>query len=358
MALLEVTDLRASFATEDGTVRAVDGVSFRLEPGRVLGIVGESGSGKSVTCLSMLGLTPRRRTTVTGSALFKGRDLLSMNERELRGVRGAQIAMIFQDPMTSLNPVRTVGFQLTEAIRLHARVTSRDAEARARDALASVGIPNPAERMRGYPMELSGGMRQRVMIAMALLNEPDLLIADEPTTALDVTTQAQVLGLLRSLRERTDASVILITHDLGVIADLCDDVLVMYAGRPVEQGEVREIFANPQHPYTWGLLASLPRMNLGQRRIRAIQGSPPSLLAVPSGCPFHPRCAHAFDRCSAELPVAEPIAPGSAHQAACHLPAASRRAARERGGSEAESAPLTAPASASASASASADGQP
>ena len=316
MALLEVTDLRTSFSTEDGTVRAVDGVTFALERGRVLGIVGESGSGKSVTCLSMLGLTPKRRTIVTGSALFKGRDLLAMGDRELRGVRGAEIAMIFQDPMTSLNPVRTVGFQLTEAIRLHGRVPKREAETRARDALAAVGIPNPAERLKAYPMELSGGMRQRVMIAMALLNEPDLLIADEPTTALDVTTQAQVLALIRSLRERTSASIILITHDLGVIADLCDDVLVMYAGRPVEQGAVRDIFGNPQHPYTWGLLASLPRMNLGRRRIRAIKGSPPSLLAVPAGCPFHPRCAYAEARCRVERP---PLLGSAEHQVACHV---------------------------------------
>jgi peptide/nickel transport system ATP-binding protein len=191
-----------------------------------------------------------------------------------------------------------------------------------------VGIPNPAERLKAYPMELSGGMRQRVMIAMALLNEPDLLIADEPTTALDVTTQAQVLGLLRGLRERTSASIILITHDLGVIADLCDDVLVMYAGRPVEQGEVRDIFRNPQHPYTWGLLASLPRMNLGQRRIRAIKGSPPSLLAVPPGCPFHPRCAYAMDRCSTERPVEEPVTAGGVHLAACHLTGDERASAR------------------------------
>jgi len=328
MALLEVTDLRTSFSTEDGTVRAVDGVTFALERGRVLGIVGESGSGKSVTCLSMLGLTPKRRTSVTGSALFKGRDLLTMGDRELRAVRGAEIAMIFQDPMTSLNPVRTVGFQLTEAIRLHGRVPKREAETRARDALAAVGIPNPAERLKAFPMELSGGMRQRVMIAMALLNEPDLLIADEPTTALDVTTQAQVLALIRSLRERTSASIILITHDLGVIADLCDDVLVMYAGRPVEQGAVRDIFGNPQHPYTWGLLASLPRMNLGRRRIRAIKGSPPSLLAVPAGCPFHPRCAYALEQCAVDRPLAEPVTPGSAHVAACHLPIEARGALR------------------------------
>jgi len=340
MPLLEVTDLRTLFATEDGTVRAVDGVSFRLEPGRVLGIVGESGSGKSVTCLSMLGLTPRRKTKVSGSAVFKGRDLLTLGEGELRSVRGAEIAMIFQDPMTSLNPVRTVGFQLTEAIRLHGRVPSSEAESRARNALASVGIPNPAERMKSYPLELSGGMRQRVMIAMALLNEPDLLIADEPTTALDVTTQAQVLGLLRDLRERTSASIILITHDLGVIADLCDDVLVMYAGRAVEQGEVRDIFGDPQHPYTWGLLASLPRMNLGARRIRAIRGSPPSLLALPKGCPFHPRCPAAFDRCREERPAAEPVAAGSAHLAACHLAPAERLAAR-RGGAAAAAAAAT-----------------
>jgi len=274
----------------------------------------------------MLGLTPKRRSKVSGRAVFKGRDLLALGEGDLRGVRGAEIAMIFQDPMTSLNPVRTVGYQLTEAIALHARVPGPEAETRARDALASVGIPNPGERLKAYPMELSGGMRQRVMIAMALLNEPDLLIADEPTTALDVTTQAQVLGLLRDLRARTSSSIILITHDLGVIADLCDDVLVMYAGRAVEQGEVREIFRDPQHPYTWGLLASLPRMNLGARRIRTIRGSPPSLLAVPPGCPFHPRCRYAAlvgERCRTEVPTLhEATTPG--HASACHLTAAQK----------------------------------
>ena len=330
MTLLEISDLHTTFQTEDGPVRAVDGVSFRIEPGRVLGIVGESGSGKSVTCLSILGLTPRRRTMVTGRAIFKGADLLTMGERDLRGIRGSDIAMIFQDPMTSLNPVRTIGYQLTEAIRLHERTPGRVAWERARDTLGSVGIPNPEERMRGYPMELSGGMRQRVMIAMALVNHPDLLIADEPTTALDVTTQAQVLDLLRELRERSASSIILITHDLGVVADLCDDVLVMYAGRAVEQGPVRDIFRNPTHPYTCGLLASLPRTNVGARRIRAIRGTPPSLLAVPPGCPFHPRCPEAMDRCRIDRPVLEPVAPRSAQVVACHLGPDERVAARQR----------------------------
>ncbi len=330
MALLEVSDLRTSFRTEDGMVAAVDGVSFSVERGKVLGIVGESGSGKSVTCLSLLRLTPSRDTTVSGHALFKGRDLMTLPDRELRGVRGHEIAMIFQDPMTSLNPVRTIGFQLVEAVKLHQRIPEEQARAQARDALAGVGIPNPQERLRAYPQELSGGMRQRVMIAMALINRPDLLIADEPTTALDVTTQAQILRLIRSLRQEVGAAVILITHDLGVVADLCDDVLVMYAGRAVEVASVDELFAGPSHPYTWGLLSSLPGLNAGAARLRSIAGSPPSLLAKPQGCAFHPRCPYAVDRCRTEVPQLEPITEGQAHVAACQLPGVWREEERAR----------------------------
>jgi peptide/nickel transport system ATP-binding protein len=330
MALLEVTDLRTSFITEDGIVRAVDGVSFSVDRGKVLGIVGESGSGKSVTCLSLLRLTPPRSTTVSGSAVFNGRDLMTLPEQDLRAIRGREVAMIFQDPMTSLNPVRTIEFQLTEAIRLHERLPKDQARARARDALGTVGIPNPEERLRAYPMELSGGMRQRVMIAMALINRPDLLIADEPTTALDVTTQAQILRLIRELRHEVDAAIILITHDLGVVADLCDDILVMYAGRPVEQAPVDSIFVRPSHPYTWGLLSSLPAMNAGSARIRSIPGAPPSLLATPAGCAFSPRCRYVMDVCRTERPLLEPAGEGPGHVAACHLAPAWRDEERAR----------------------------
>jgi peptide/nickel transport system ATP-binding protein len=330
MALLEVSDLKASFRTDDGVVRAVDGVSFTVERGKVLGIVGESGSGKSVTCLSLLRLTPPRRTTVSGHAIFKGRDLLALSEHELQAVRGREIAMIFQDPMTSLNPVRTIEFQLVEAIELHERIGKEQARVRARDMLRAVGIPNPEDRLKAYPMEFSGGMRQRVMIAMALINRPDLLIADEPTTALDVTTQAQVLRLLRELRHEVDAAIILITHDLGVIADLCDDVLVMYAGRVVERAQVDDLFATPSHPYTWGLLSSLPAMNTGARRIRSIQGSPPSLLATPPGCAFHPRCPFVMERCRIEVPALVPTGPDAEHLSACHLPLDRREEERTR----------------------------
>jgi peptide/nickel transport system ATP-binding protein len=330
MALLEVTDLRTSFHTEDGVVRAVEGVSFRLERGKVLGIVGESGSGKSVTCLSMMGLTPKRKTTVTGRALFNDRDLLTMGDRALRDIRGKDIAMIFQDPMTSLNPVVTVGDQLVEAIRLHERTPKQVCWQRSRDMLGAVGIPNPEERMRSYPMEMSGGMRQRVMIAMALLNKPDLLIADEPTTALDVTTQAQILRLLRDLRRDSDSAILLITHDLGIVADLCDEVLVMYAARIVEQGPVGRIFDRPSHPYTWGLLASLPRKNVGVARIRSIQGSPPSLMSIPPGCPFHPRCPHVMDVCRVDTPALEVVDGDAEHLAACHLSPEVRQVERDR----------------------------
>jgi len=331
MALLEVKDLHTSFTTEDGVVRAVDGVSFSVERGKVLGIVGESGSGKSVTCLTMVGLTPKRKTLVSGQALFKGQDLLQMNSGQLREIRGRDIAMIFQDPMTSLNPVLTVGSQLMEAILLHEKVPDRTAWTRCRDMLVAVGIPNPEERLKCYPFEMSGGMRQRVMIAMALLNNPDLLIADEPTTALDVTTQAQILSLIGRLRTEFDSAIILITHDLGVVAETCDDVLVMYGGQVAERGPVDPIFERPFHPYTWGLLRCLPRLNYGARRLATITGTPPSLLQPPAGCPFHPRCPYVMAVCREVRPGLERVQPDDAlHLAACHLEPAFRTQESER----------------------------
>jgi peptide/nickel transport system ATP-binding protein len=331
MALLEVTSLRTSFATEDGVVRAVDDVSFSVERGRILGIVGESGSGKSVTCLTMAGLLPRRTARVAGRALLDGRDLLAMRPGELRQLRGRDFAMIFQDPMTSLNPVLTVGAQLTEAIRLHRRLPRAQAWARCRDMLADVGIPNPEARLASYPFELSGGMRQRVMIAMGLLNNPGLLVADEPTTALDVTTQAQILFLIKRLRAEFGSAVILITHDLGVVAEACDDVLVMYAGQVVERGPVDAIFDGPLHPYTWGLMGCMPRLNRGACRLRCIPGSPPSLLKPPSGCHFHPRCPYALPVCVRERPGLQPAASRAGpHLAACHRDLAFRAAESNR----------------------------
>ena len=318
--LLEVRDLRTAFHTEDGIVRAVNGVSFTVERGRVLGIVGESGSGKSVTCLTMVGLVEKRAARVSGQALFMGEDLLGMSSRQLRDIRGRAITMIFQDPMTSLNPIMTIGSQLIEAIRLHRRVSKAEAWDRSMKMLAEVGIPNPDERMKNFPHELSGGMRQRVMIAMALLNNPDLLIADEPTTALDVTTQAQILNLIRRLRSEFDSAIILITHDLGVVAELCDDVLVMYTGQVLEQGDVDTIFEHPAHPYTWGLMGCLPCLNLDSERLQNIPGMPPSLIHPPAGCVFHPRCAYAMPICHKVPPPLAPIcSESSQHLAACHL---------------------------------------
>jgi peptide/nickel transport system ATP-binding protein len=325
LTLLEVQRLGVRFRTEDGLVNAVNDVSFRLERGRVLGIVGESGSGKSVTCRALLGLSKGRGVEVTGIANFNDHDLLCMGERELRAIRGRDIAMIFQDPMSALNPVRTVGSQLVEAIRLHGD-NGRDANWQlARDMLEKLGIPNPNGRMKSFPGELSGGMRQRVMIAMALLNRPSLLIADEPTTALDVTTQAQVLELMGDLRQEIDSAIILITHDLGIVAQLCDEVLVMYAGRMVEQGPVDQIFAAPSHPYTRGLLSSLPTMNTGSARIKAVPGSPPSPLSIPQGCPFHPRCEHAMNICRTEPPTVSAVDDDELHRSACHLSPAQRK---------------------------------
>jgi oligopeptide/dipeptide ABC transporter ATP-binding protein len=298
MALLEVTDLRTSFHTEEGVARAVDGVSFGVDRGEVLGVVGESGSGKSVTALSIMRLVQEPGRIADGSQIaFKGRDLLGLTEKEMRGVRGNDIAMIFQEPMTSLNPVFPIGDQISESIRLHRGLSRGEARTRAVDLLRLVGIPLPERRVDEYPHQLSGGMRQRVMIAMALANEPDLLIADEPTTALDVTIQAQILELLLQLRERTGTGVILITHDLGVVAEVCDRVVVMYAGQVVESGPVEAIFAGPQHPYTQGLLAAVPRPDQRGGRLAVIPGVVPPPTRWPHGCRFRPRCPYAWDLC-------------------------------------------------------------
>jgi oligopeptide/dipeptide ABC transporter ATP-binding protein len=296
--LLDVGDLTVEFLTEDGVVHAVDGVSFRLERGQVLGIVGESGSGKSVTAMTLLGLTRDRNTRYRGQVLYKGRDLLALDEADLRHYRGDELAMIFQDPMTSLNPVYKVGDQIVEMIREHEHADRREARSRAVQLLRQVGIPNPERRVDAYPHEFSGGMRQRAMIAMALSCNPDVLIADEPTTALDVTIQAQILELIARLKDEFGSSVILITHDLGVVADIADEILVMYAGRIVERGTKEQIFYDPQHPYTWGLLGSIPRLDRPRpKRLHSIAGSPPSLVHPPRGCKFRPRCPHAFDKC-------------------------------------------------------------
>jgi oligopeptide transport system ATP-binding protein len=303
--VLEVRDLCTHIATEHGVVKAVDGVSFELGAGEVLGIVGESGSGKSVTSLSLLGLMPRPPAFhPRGEALYRGRDLLRMSERELQEIRGDRVSMIFQDPMTSLNPYLTVERQLTEVLELHRGLPRHSARLRAAEMLERVGIAEPAQRLRAYPHELSGGMRQRVMIAMALLCEPDVLIADEPTTALDVTIQAQILLLIQGLRRDFGTSVILITHDLGLVAGMADRVLVMYAGRVVEAARTDALFAAPAHPYTAGLLASTPSLT-GPNRVplRAIAGVPPSLDRLPAGCPFRPRCARAIDVCAVDSPA-------------------------------------------------------
>jgi peptide/nickel transport system ATP-binding protein len=324
MAVLEVRDLRTSFRTDDGIVRAVDGVSFSVEKGRTLGIVGESGCGKSVTCLTIMGLNNRRNATSSGEALFNGQNLLEMTPRQLRGVRGNDVAMIFQDPMTSLNPVHSIGKQLVEAVMLHRDVTKRDAELRAVELLKAVGIPHAGRRIDDYPHQFSGGMRQRVLIAMALINEPDLLIADEPTTALDVTTQAQILKLMTTLQEEFDTAIIMITHDLGVVAEIADDVVVMYAGKVAEEGSVDEIFTRPHHPYTWGLLGSLPRIDADVERLVQIQGQPPSLLNPPKGCRFHPRCPYVMNVCKSEQPALLPVSNEPGHLQACHLDEATK----------------------------------
>ena len=324
MALLEVRDLRTSFRTDDGVVKAVDGISFEVEKGKTLGIVGESGCGKSVTCLSIMGLNNKRSAISSGEALFNGKDLLKMGSSELRDLRGNDVAMIFQDPMTSLNPVHSVGKQLNEAVLLHRDVSRAEARQRSLELLKAVGIPRADKRIDDYPHQFSGGMRQRVMIAMALINEPDLLIADEPTTALDVTTQAQILNLMLKLQEEFNTAIIMITHDLGVVAEIADDVVVMYAGRVAEEGTVDEIFTRPHHPYTWGLLGSLPRLDADVERLVQIQGQPPSLLNPPRGCRFHPRCPYVMDVCKSTEPQLAPVPDSPGHLQACHLDEATK----------------------------------
>jgi oligopeptide transport system ATP-binding protein len=318
--LLSIEDLVVEFKTEDGIVHAVDGVSYELFPGEILGIVGESGSGKSVSTLALLGLIPMPPgRIVNGTAMFKGRDLLRLKKRELRKVRGNEVAMIFQDPMTSLNPVLTVGSQLGEAIKTHFP-DEKDAVVKKKviELLGLVGVPNPETRYSQFPHEFSGGMRQRAMIAMGISNSPSLLIADEPTTALDVTIQAQVLEVLKRVQHETDAATILITHDLGIVAEMCDRVLVMYAGHIVESGTVEAIFRSPRHPYTIGLMNSLPKLTEDEEWLEPITGAPPSLINLPPGCPFHPRCFMARERCRQELPALAPVE-GSAHLSACHF---------------------------------------
>ena len=319
MALLEVRALRTSFRTDDGLVKAVEGVNFSVERGKTLGIVGESGCGKSVTCLTIMGLNNPRNTISSGEALFKGENLLTMPSSQLRNLRGNDIAMIFQDPMTSLNPVHSIGKQLVEAVLLHRDVSKKQARLRALELLKAVGIPRPERRIDDYPHQFSGGMRQRVMIAMALINEPDLLIADEPTTALDVTTQAQILNLMHDLQREFDTAIVMITHDLGVVAEIADDVVVMYAGRVAEEGDVDSIFTRPHHPYTWGLLGSLPRLDADVERLVQIQGQPPSLLNPPLGCRFHPRCPYVMDICRSDEPLLSPVSGDPLHLQACHL---------------------------------------
>jgi peptide/nickel transport system ATP-binding protein len=336
--LLDVRDLRTYFQTDDGIVHAVDGVSFTVEAGKTLGIVGESGSGKSVTCLTIMGLHNRRTTMISGQALWKGEDLVTASPGKLREIRGDEIAMVFQDPMTSLNPVHRIGKQLVEAIQLHRDVSARQAKARALDLLKAVGIPRAERRIDDYPHQFSGGMRQRVMIAMALVNDPDLLIADEPTTALDVTTQAQILELMARLQREFQSAIILITHDLGVVAEVADEVVVMYAAKIAEHGPVERIFTRPHHPYTWGLLGSLPRLDADVERLVQIPGQPPSLLNPPRGCRFHPRCPYVMNVCKTEVPPLAPISDERAHLQACHLDETTkdREAAKLLAGSMAE----------------------
>jgi peptide/nickel transport system ATP-binding protein len=319
MALLEVNDLKTYFRTDDGIVKAVDGVTFSVEKGQTLGIVGESGSGKSVTCLTIMGLNSKRNTITSGEAVFKGEDLLTMSSARLRDLRGNDVAMIFQDPMTSLNPVHSIGKQLVEAIQLHRDVSKAQARSRSLELLKAVGIPRAERRIGDYPHQFSGGMRQRVMIAMALVNDPDLLIADEPTTALDVTTQAQILTLMQRLQNDFGSAIIMITHDLGVIAEIADDVVVMYAAKVAEHASVDSLFTRPHHPYTWGLLGSLPRLDADVERLVQIQGQPPSLLRPPPGCRFHPRCPYVMNICKSEVPQLRPISDEPAHLQACHL---------------------------------------
>ena len=316
--ILEIKDLTVHFPTEDGLVKAVDGVNVTLSPGETLGVVGESGSGKSVTFLTVMGLVTSKEARIKGEVIFQGQDLLKLPQDELRNIRGDKMAMIFQDPLTALNPVHRVGNQIAEVFQVHRGMSKAEGVREAVNLLGLVGIPKPQERVRQYPHEFSGGMRQRAMIAMALALNPDLLIADEPTTALDVTVQAQILDLIDRLQDEFHAAVVMITHDLGVVAEHCDDIMVMYAGRPVEFGDRYDIYGNAHHPYTWGLLRSISRLDLDrEERLHPIKGSPPSLINVPPGCPFHPRCPHVMDVCRTEVPVMTPA--NGHHASACFL---------------------------------------
>jgi oligopeptide/dipeptide ABC transporter ATP-binding protein len=316
--LLSVEDLRVEFWTNRGTVYAVNGVSFGIDEGQTLGIVGESGSGKSVTALAMLGLLARAGRVTGGQAHYAGRDLLTLDDAQLRKIRGREIAMIFQDPLTSLNPVLTIGRQIREALETHFEIEERQARVRAAELLDQVGIPNARGRLDDYPHQFSGGMRQRAMIAMALAGEPKLLIADEPTTALDVTIQAQILDLLRELVSEREMALILITHDLGVVAGMCERVHVMYAGTFVETGSADQIFDRPRHPYTYGLLRSIPRLDVRREKLQPIRGAPRNMLSAPDHCPFAPRCPNRIQVCVEQLPPLDPLEPG--HRAACFNP--------------------------------------
>ncbi len=326
-AFLDVRDLRIHFPTDDGLVKSVDGLSFTLERGRTLGIVGESGSGKSVTSLGILGLHKGQHARISGQVWLDGEELVGASAEHVRRLRGKKMAMIFQDPLSALHPFYSIGDQIVEAYRVHNEVSKKAARKHAIDMLGRVGIPNPSERVDDYPHQFSGGMRQRAMIAMALSCDPELLIADEPTTALDVTVQAQILDLVRDLQAEFNSAVMIITHDLGVVAELADDILVMYAGKAVEQGSAREVFTAAEHPYTWGLLSSMPRLDRDrQERLVPIAGSPPSLINVPEGCAFHPRCRFcelSAPRSLTEVPVMTETSPG--HGVACHLEPAQRR---------------------------------
>jgi peptide/nickel transport system ATP-binding protein len=329
--LLAVENLRVGFATEDGRVQAVDGVSFQLEPGEVLAIVGESGSGKSVTAQTIIGLTRGPNSHIEGSVRLSGEELTTQSESQLQSVRGSEIAMVFQDPMTSMNPVYTVGRQIVEAIRAHdSSVSKKDGHRKAVELLDSVGIPDAERRVDDYPHEFSGGMRQRAMIAMGLSLEPSVLIADEPTTALDVTIQAQILDLIQDLNRSRGLATILITHDLGVVAEVADRVLVMYGGKVVERGTLDDIFYDPQHPYTWGLLGSLTRLDQPRpHRLPQISGAPPSLLHLPSGCSFRPRCPHEFGKCSQVPALVGHLPEEPNHLDRCWLDIQQKRALRE-----------------------------
>ena len=327
--LLEVKDLGVEFTTEDGVVRAVDGVSFELERGKVLGIVGESGSGKSVTAMTIMGLTRDINASFRGEVNYEGRNLLEISDTEMQNFRGNEIGMIFQDPMTSLNPVYRIGEQIAEAIRAHEHVDKQAAKRRAVELLRQVGIPNPESRVDDFPHQFSGGMRQRAMIAIALACNPAILIADEPTTALDVTIQAQIVELISQLKDDFNSAVIMITHDLGVVADMADEIVVMYAGRVVERAPTRELFYDPQMPYTWGLLGSIPRLDGPKpERLHSIEGAPPSLIQLPQGCKFRPRCPHAFDKCMEE-PGLENRVETPGHLDRCWLDVDKKRSLRE-----------------------------